>query len=288
MLGMIGADMALRVTEWAGLRLERPLVMGILNVTPDSFSDGGLHFSLDAAIAAGQRMLTEGAAILDIGGESTRPGAAPVPVDLEIDRIVPVIRALAADGAVISLDTRNAETMAAGLDAGARIVNDISGLRHDPAALPLVAGRACPVVLMHMRGTPETMNEYADYVDVEAQVTAEITTLRDTALAHGIRAENICLDPGIGFAKRGAQNIQLLNATARLASFGHPLLIALSRKRFLGEISGEPDATKRDSESLAGAIYACAQGAHILRVHDVAGTVKALRVWQRLTERDDG
>ncbi len=280
--------MALHVTDWAGLRLNRPLVMGILNVTPDSFSDGGRHFSPQAAIVAGRRMLAEGADILDIGGESTRPGAEMVPVNLEIDRIVPVVRALAADGAVISLDTRNAATMAAGLEAGGRIVNDISALQHDPAALPLVAQRACPVVLMHMRGTPATMNDCAIYHDVAAEVEGELTAARNAALAAGVKPENICLDPGLGFAKRGAQNIVLLHATARLAALGHPLLIGLSRKRFLGEISGEADAAKRDPESLAAGLYAAAQGAHILRVHDVAGTVGALRVWQRLTERDDG
>ncbi|MDE2390296.1 MAG: dihydropteroate synthase [Rhodospirillales bacterium] len=280
--------MARIATQWAGLRLNRPLVMGILNVTPDSFSDGGRHFSPQAAIAAGRRMRAEGADILDIGGESTRPGAAPVSADAEIERITPVIRALAAEGAVISLDTRNAATMAAGLDAGARIINDVSALRHDPAALKLAARRACPVVLMHMRGTPETMNSLAEYDDVADEVTTELTTLRDAALAAGVRPENICLDPGLGFAKRGAQNIALLRATNRLAALGHPLLIGLSRKHFLGEISGETQPENRDPESLAGAIYACAHGAHILRVHDVAGTVKALRVWQRLTERDDG
>ncbi len=280
--------MARIATQWAGLRLNRPLVMGILNVTPDSFSDAGRHFSPQAAIAAGRRMRTEGADILDIGGESTRPGATPVSADTEIERITPVIRALSAEGAVISIDTRNATTMAAGLDAGARIINDVSALRHDPAALKLAAGRACPVVLMHMRGTPETMNSLAEYDDVADEVTTELTTLRDAALAAGVRPENICLDPGLGFAKRGAQNIALLRATNRLAALGHPLLIGLSRKHFLGEISGETQPENRDPESLAGAIYACAHGAHILRVHDVAGTVKALRVWQRLTERDDG
>jgi dihydropteroate synthase len=178
--------------------------------------------------------------------------------------------------------------MAAGLDAGGKIVNDISALRHDPAALPLVARRACPVVLMHMRGTPETMNDHAHYANVAAKVTAELLAMRDAALAAGTRPENICLDPGIGFAKRGAQNVALLRETARLAALGHPLLIGLSRKHFLGEISGEASAAKRDPESLAAAIYAATQGAHILRVHDVAGTVKALRVWQRLIERDDG
>jgi len=280
--------MALHMTDWAGLRLNRPLVMGILNVTPDSFSDGGRHFSPQAAIEAGRRMLAEGADILDIGGESTRPGAQTVPVNQEIDRIVPVVRALAADGAVISLDTRNPATMAAGLEAGGKIVNDITALRHDPATLRLVAQRACPVVLMHMRGTPAMMNDCAIYHDVAAEVEAELTAARDAALAAGVRPENICLDPGLGFAKRGAQNIVLLHATARLAALGHPLLVGLSRKHFLGEISGESEAALRDPESLAAGLYALAQGAHILRVHDVAGTVRALRVWQRLTERDDG
>ncbi|MDE1906238.1 MAG: dihydropteroate synthase [Rhodospirillales bacterium] len=285
---MIEAGMALNVKEWAGLRLNRPLVMGILNVTPDSFSDGGQHFAPEAAIAAGQRMLAEGADILDIGGESTRPNATPMSAATEIERITPVIRPLAAEGAVISIDTRNAETMAAGLAAGGRIVNDISGLRHDPAALPLLARLACPVVLMHMRGTPETMSSLATYKNVAAEVAAELTALRDAALAAGVRPEHICLDPGIGFAKRGAQNIALLQGLQPLAALGHPLLIGLSRKHFLGEISGETIALQRGPESLAGAIYACTQGAHILRVHDVAGTVKALRVWQKLTERDDG
>ncbi len=284
---MIRAGMADAPKIWAGLALTRPLVMGILNVTPDSFSDGGAHASLDAAIAAGARMLAQGADILDIGGESTRPGAALVTPEEEISRILPVVRALAAQGAVISLDTRNAATMAAGLEAGARIVNDVSALRHDPDAARLVAQTGCPVVLMHMRGTPATMNALAVYDDVVGAVEDELLAARDAALTAGIKPEAICLDPGLGFAKIGAQNIVVLKATARLAALGHPLLIALSRKRFLGEISGETEAGLRDPESLAAAAYAVSQGAHILRVHDVAGTVKALRVWRSL-ERDDG
>ncbi len=272
---------------WAGLSLARPLVMGILNVTPDSFSDGGRHAAPETAIAAGRRMLAEGADILDIGGESTRPGSAAVPPEDEITRIQPVIRALAAEGAVISVDTRNAPTMAAALDAGARIINDVSALRHDSAALPLVAARNCPVILMHMRGTPDTMNNLATYDDVAADVAAELLAARAAALAAGVKPENICLDPGLGFAKRGAQNVELLRATRRLAGLGHPFLVALSRKRFLGEISGEAEAAKRDPESLAAGLFAVARGAHILRVHDVAGTVRGLRVWQALNARDD-
>lgn len=275
---------AQQIMEWAGLRLSRPLVMGILNVTPDSFSDGGCHFSSTAAIEAGQRMLAEGADILDIGGESTRPGALPVSVEDEIARVLPVVRALAADGAAISLDTRNAATMAEGLQAGARIINDISGLTHDPAALPLVAKRGCPVVLMHMRGTPETMNTFAAYQNIEKEVAAELAALCHKALSAGVKPWNICLDPGFGFAKRGEQNVLLLKKIPLLLEAGYPILVALSRKRFLGDISMEAEASKRDPESLAAGLYSIAQGAHMLRVHDVAGTVRALRVWQRLTE----
>ena len=285
---MLAGRMLNPPTIWAGLALDRPLVMGIVNVTPDSFSDGGRHTTAAAAIAAGANMLAEGADILDIGGESTRPGAALVTPDEEQARILPVISALAAQGAVISVDTRNAATMAAALDAGARIVNDVSALRHDPAAAGLVAARGCPVVLMHMRGTPDTMNEHALYADVAAEVLAELTAARDRAAAAGVRPENIALDPGFGFAKLGAQNVTLLRATRRFVALGHPVLIGLSRKRFLGEISGQPDPAQRGAESLAAALFAAGLGAHILRVHDVAGTARALRVWQNLNVRDDG
>jgi dihydropteroate synthase len=262
--------------------------MGILNVTPDSFSDGGVHFSAQTAIEAGRRMMAEGADILDIGGESTRPGAAPVQPLEEIERIVPVVAVLAAQGAVISVDTRNALTMAAALDAGARIVNDVSALAHDEAALPLVAARGCPVVLMHMRGTPETMNSLTAYNDVAEDVLAEFLAVRNAVLAAGVRPENICLDPGIGFAKTTRQNVSLLRGTKKLAAAGHPVLIGLSRKRFIGEMGQEPRPASRDPGSLAAGLYAVQQGGHILRVHDVAGTVQGLRIWQGLNARDDG
>jgi dihydropteroate synthase len=206
--------------------------------------------------------------------------------DEEIGRILPVIRALA--GAVMSVDTRNAATMAAALDAGATIVNDVSGLRHDPAAVGLVAARGCPVILMHMRGTPETMNEQAHYGNVVDDVLAELTDLRDAALAAGIAANNIALDPGFGFAKLGGQNLALLRATARFAALGHPLVIGVSRKRFIGEFSGEPEAKNRLSGSLAAGLYALGQGAAILRVHDVAATVQAVRIWRLLITREHG
>jgi dihydropteroate synthase len=232
-------------------------------------------------------MLAEGADILDIGGESTRPGAAPVTPEQEQGRILPVIRALAAQGAVISVDTRYAATMAAALDAGARIINDVSALAHDPAAAGLVAARGCPVVLMHMRGTPETMNKHAIYTDVAAEVLAELFYARDRAVAAGVKPENIALDPGFGFAKRSGQNITLLRATGRFVALGHPVLIGLSRKKFIGEMSGEADPAQRDAESLAAALFAAGLGAHILRVHDVAGTARALRVWRVLHARDE-
>jgi len=274
--------------DWAGFSLRRPLVMGILNVTPDSFSDGGSYASPDSAIAAGAKMLTDGADILDIGGESTRPNAPLVHPEEEMARILPVIKALAAQGAVISVDTRNAATMAAALDAGARIINDVSGLKHDPAARGVVAARGCPVVLMHMRGTPMTMNCQAHYADLVGEVLDELAATRDAAVAAGILPQNIALDPGLGFAKLGVQNILLLQATKRFLALGHPLLIGLSRKKFIGEFGGAAEVQKRGPGSLAAGLYAVAQGAHMLRVHDVPETVQALKLWTRLTADCDG
>jgi len=272
-----------RAQFWAGFDLRKPLVMGILNVTPDSFSDAGQYATCSAAIAAGAAMLEAGADIIDVGGESTRPNAAAISVDTEIARIGPVIRALAAAGATVSADTRNAATMAAALDAGAKIINDVSGLTHDQAAAPLIAARACPLVLMHMRGTPRTMDAEAHYDDLVAEVIAELLRRRETALAAGIAAQNIALDPGFGFAKLGGQNLALLRATSRFADLGHPLLVGVSRKRFIGTFGGEPEPKKRLPGSIAAGLYAVSQGANILRVHDVAETVQALKIWRELT-----
>lgn len=271
--------------HWAGLSLDRPLVMGILNATPDSFSDGGRHGDAAGAIAAGTAMLEAGADILDIGGESTRPGSLPVAPDTEQARIVPVIRALAARGAVISVDTRNAATMAAALDAGARIINDVTALTHDPAALPLVAQRQAPVVLMHMRGTPETMNGLNAYADIGRDVAAELGQQVAAALAAGVAEEAIMTDPGFGFAKVGAQNIDLMRDLGPLRDLGYPMLIGLSRKGFIGQLSGEPVAARRLGGSLAAALFALTQGAAVLRVHDVPETVQGLRVWQGLSDQ---
>jgi dihydropteroate synthase len=271
------------LSTWAGFTLERPLIMAILNITPDSFSDGGRHQDSTAAIAAGRAMLAAGADILDIGGESTRPNAALVTPDEECRRIIPVIETLAAEGAIISADTRNAATMRAALAAGARIVNDVSGLKHDSAAAALVAAKACPVVLMHMRGTPTTMNCQAHYANLVEDVLAELTATRDAAIMAGIAPAAIALDPGFGFAKRGEQNFAILRSTTRFVALGHPILIGLSRKGFIGAATGEPDPAKRVPGSIAAGLFALSQGAQMLRVHDVAETVQASKIWQALT-----
>jgi dihydropteroate synthase len=273
-----------RPTHWAGMSLARPLVMGILNLTPDSFSDGGQLASLDAVLETARFMLAAGADILDIGGESTRPGAVPVPPEEEQSRILPAIRALARDGVVISVDTRHASTMTAALDAGARIVNDVTALAHDPRAPGVVAARRAPVVLMHMRGTPATMNSLNRYGDIGADVAGELSAQIAAALAAGIAREAIALDPGIGFAKIGAQNVALLRDLGPLRALGLPLLVGVSRKGFIGTLSGEPVAARRLGGSIAGALFALSQGAQILRVHDVPETVQAVRVWQTLAD----
>lgn len=269
---------------WAGLTLDRPRVMGILNVTPDSFSDGGRHADAGAAIAAGQAMLQDGADIIDVGGESTRPGAPPVPPDIEQARVVPVIRALADAGATVSIDTRNATTMAAALGAGATIVNDISGLTHDPSARPLVARHGCSAVLMHMRGTPETMNSLTDYDDVAREVARELSARVVLALSAGIGRDAIAIDPGIGFAKIGEQNIAILRGLSAFTGMGFPVLIGVSRKSFIGRVSGESDPARRLPGSLAAGLFALSRGALILRVHDVRETVQAIAIWQSLRD----
>ena len=266
---------------WAGLPAG-PLVMGILNVTPDSFSDGGRHVEAGRAVEAGLAMAAAGAAIVDVGGESTRPGAVNVPPDEEQARILPVIAALAAQGVVVSVDTRNASTMAAALDAGARIVNDVSGLAHDPAAAALCARRDCPVILMHMRGTPATMDAHAQYRDIACEVADELALRLGQAEAAGIAPAQIALDPGIGFAKTAPQSAELLDRLPLLACFGRPLLVGLSRKRFVGALGGEVAPPGRDPGSFAGALHAIGRGAAIVRVHDVPGTSQAIRVWQGL------
>jgi dihydropteroate synthase len=257
--------------------------MGVLNVTPDSFSDGGDHADATAAIAAGRAMLAAGAAIIDVGGESTRPGSPPTSPEVEQARILPVIRALAEAGACVSVDTRHATTMQVALDAGACIVNDIAGLTFDPDALGVVSRAGCAVVLMHMRGTPDTMHTFAHYEDVVAEVSAELSQRLEAATRAGVRTDRIVLDPGIGFAKNGDHNIALLRGLPELRRLGRPLLVGASRKRFVGHITAVEAPRDRLGGSLAAGLFAVAQGAAILRVHDVAETVQALRMWYALS-----
>jgi dihydropteroate synthase len=271
------------VMQWAGLGLDRPRVMGILNVTPDSFSDGGHRPGAEAAIEAGLAMFAAGADIVDVGGESTRPGATPVPPQVEQARVVPVIAALVAAGHCISVDTRNAATMQAALAAGARIVNDVTALAHDPLAAPLVARLGCPVVLMHMRGAFATMYAEARYADVVAEVRAELAGRIAAAIQAGIRREQIAIDPGIGFAKQADHSLAVLRGLSDLKDLGYPLLVGVSRKSFIGAVAGESDANRRLGGSLAAGLFAVQRGASILRVHDVRETVQALNVWQTLS-----
>lgn len=270
------------VKRWAGLTLDRPRVMGVLNVTPDSFSDGGDFLDTDAAIAAGLAMAAAGADIVDVGGESTRPSAHHTPPEVEQSRIVPVIGALAAAGVCVSVDTRHAATMAAALDAGAAIVNDVHALGFDPAAAALVAERGCAVVLMHMRGTPADMYAQARYADVAGEVTRELGRRIAIAEAAGLARDRLAVDPGIGFAKTAEQSVEILRRLAELGVLGLPILVGVSRKSFIGALTGEPEPKRRVPGSLAAGLAALSRGASILRVHDVVETVQAIKVWRAL------
>ncbi len=265
---------------FAGLPTDRPLVMGIINVTPDSFSGDGLAGSSESAIARGHAMLAAGADLLDVGGESTRPGAEPVPPEEELRRVLPVVRALAG-AAPVSIDTRNAETMRAALGAGARIVNDISALRHDPAATAVVAERGAPVVLMHMLGLdPREMQREPRYGNAALEVAEFLRERVEAAERAGIPRGRIAVDPGIGFGKTIAHNLSLVERLPLLAGLGCRILLGASRKRSLGVISGEAEAGRLAAASVAAALFGVSRGAAILRVHDVAETVQAVRVWR--------
>ncbi|GAB5469485.1 MAG: hypothetical protein Kilf2KO_25150 [Rhodospirillales bacterium] len=272
--------------SFAGLSLARPAIMGIVNVTPDSFSDGGDRLDPGVAIAAGLEQRAAGADLVDVGGESTRPNADPVSPDEEQRRVLPVIRGLADQGVAVSIDTRHAATMAAALDAGASLVNDVTALTGDRAALALVAERRAPVVLMHMRGDPLTMQQDPQYRDVVAEVADYLRARAEACREAGVRREDICLDPGIGFGKTQAHNLALLAGTERLAALGYPLLIGVSRKSFIGRLAGGAAPKERGPGSLAAGLAALQRGAAILRVHDVAETRQALAVWQAIAKAD--
>ena len=265
-----------------------PLVMGVLNRTPDSFSDGGRLVALDQALAAAWAMIEAGADLLDIGGESTRPGATPVPPEEEQARVLPLVRTLAGQGVLLSVDTRNASTMRAALDAGAHMVNDVSALSHDPAARGAMAAASCPVVLMHMRGTPQTMQALTGYRDVAVEVLRELAEGIGQAERAGIDRARLLVDPGIGFAKTDEQNLELLRRLPILAGLGCRVQLGVSRKGFVGRIGGAAVATDRFPGSIAAVLPALSLPGCVLRVHDVAETVQAVRLSVRLWQADHG
>jgi dihydropteroate synthase len=254
-----------------------PELMGVVNVTPDSFSDGGLYSDPRAAIEHGRQLLAEGADVLDVGGESTAPGATPVSAEVELERVEPVVTALAGDGATVSIDTSKAAVAAAALDAGAGIVNDVTALRADPEMAPLCAERGPIIVLMHMLGTPRTMQEDPRYREVVGDLREFFEERLAAATAAGIDEERIWLDPGIGFGKTDAHNATLLRRLGELATLGRPLVVGTSRKSFIGRVDGSPPG-ERVGGTVASSLLAAANGAAVLRVHDVAEMRQALRV----------
>ena len=269
------------------LDLTQPVVMGVLNVTPDSFSDGGRFASVDAAVAAGQRMAAEGAALIDVGGESTRPGAQPVSLQDELRRVLPVIERLrSAIAAVISVDTSRPEVMRAAAAAGAGFINDVRALRA-PGALEAAAASGCGVCLVHMQGAPGTMQVAPHYTDVVGEVRAFLAARVAACRSAGIEAARLSIDPGFGFGKNLEHNLTLLRHLAELAVDGTPLLVGLSRKATVGTLTGRPPG-ERVSGSVALAVLAAQRGARIIRVHDVAATVDALKVTAAVLGGHDG
>jgi dihydropteroate synthase len=267
------------------VRLDQPQVMGIINATPDSFSDGGQFADGAAAAAAGADMTSQGAAIVDVGGESTRPGAKPVWEGDEIERVAPVIRQLASSGAAVSVDTRKADVMTAALGAGARMINDVSALTYDERSASAIAAAGVPVILMHHQGAPESMQDDPRYDDVLIEVYLWLEECIAAAEAAGIARDKILIDPGFGFGKNVAHNLELMNGLALLHSLGCPMVVGASRKRTIGALSGEAPADRRLGGSIAFALKAVEQGAQIVRVHDVPETVQALKVWRGLRDQ---
>ena len=263
------------------LDLSQPQIMGILNVTPDSFSDGGQHHQKDQAVQYALQMIEDGAKIIDIGGESTRPNASPVALEEELRRVIPVVEALSNYDVIISIDTSQPEVMRAAVQAGAHIWNDVRALTR-PEALETAAELNIPVVLMHMRGEPTNMNQLDQYQDVTEDVIQELQQRLDQALAIGVKPENIIIDPGFGFAKNAQQNFQLLNEFWKLNRMGYPILSGLSRKRFIGEALNGVPAQERAVGSVIGHLLSIQQGASIVRAHDVKATSDAIKVWNMM------
>ncbi|MFC9429182.1 dihydropteroate synthase [Streptomyces sp. NPDC056987] len=264
--------------EW-----DRCAVMGVINVTPDSFSDGGRWFDTTAAVKRGLDLVAAGADLVDVGGESTRPGATRVDEDEELRRVVPVVRGLASEGVTVSVDTMRASVAERAVAAGAALVNDVSGGLADPAMVPAVAAAEVPFVVMHWRGFSEEMNSRAVYEDVVAEVLAELRARMDAVVAGGIAPERLVVDPGLGFAKRAEHDLELLSHLPELRSLGRPLLVAASRKRFLGHVlaggdGAPPPARERDAATAAVSAIAAHRGAWAVRVHEVRATADAVRV----------
>ena len=259
--------------------LERPILMGIVNVTPDSFSDGGQHDQTDTAIAHARQLIAQGAHILDIGGESTRPGAAPVTLEIELARIMPVLEAVKDSGVAISIDTCKAEVMRAALAEGADMINDVTGMRAPQARAVVVQHPHCGVCVMHMQGEPRTMQQNPHYEDVVSEVHQALLRQAHALQESGVDRSRISIDPGLGFGKTLAQNYQLIAGLETIASSGYPVVFGASRKSMLGAVTGQ-SVDQRLAGSLAAALAGVAHGATVLRVHDVAETRDALTVWQ--------
>ena len=262
-----------------------PLVMGILNVTPDSFSDGGRYLDANAAVRHGLAMVAEGADILDVGGESTRPGAAPVSEADEAARVLPVIEALGREAGVpVSIDTMKAGVARRAVEAGAAIINDVSALTADPDMIPVAAGSGAGIILMHMRGTPRTMQAEPAYDDVVADVRDYLAERAADVISGGVRADAVAVDPGIGFGKTVEHNVRLLVTLGELLSLGYPVVVGLSRKSFLGQLTGR-EVGERLPATLAASTLCARQGVHVLRAHDVRATVDAVRLTAELRRR---
>jgi dihydropteroate synthase len=264
-----------------------PRIMGILNVTPDSFSDGGEWFDFDEAVQHGRTLVAEGADILDVGGESTRPGAAPVALDEELRRVVPVIRVLREVGAQLSVDTMKLTVAEAAVEAGATFVNDVTAFRHEPELAGFVADRGCDCCLMHMLGEPRTMQDDPRYDDVVDDVRAFLEERAEFAVGEGVREERIMVDPGIGFGKTLDHNLELLRRLDEIVALGFPVVVGTSRKSFLGRLTGREDPHDRIAATVATTVLALERGAQVFRVHDVAPTKDALTV-ATATLRADG
>jgi dihydropteroate synthase len=267
---------------FAGQSLDRPRIMGVVNVTPDSFSDGGRYASRDAAIAHGRALMQAGVDIIDIGGESTRPGAAPVSLEEELDRAVPVVEALAREGAIVSIDTRHAAVMRAAVAAGARIINDVTALAGDPASLETAVASGAAIVLMHMQGEPRTMQQDPSYRDAPLDLYDFFVERLAACRAAGIEPARVAVDPGIGFGKRDPHNLAILADLALYHGLGCALALGVSRKSFIGRLSRGEDSEHRVAGSLAAALAALDRGVQIIRVHDVAETAQAVAIWRAI------